>query len=80
MQDIEVRPKISGFITKMLVDEGAFVKKGQVLFTIDDVQYREAVRSAEANVRQLSANINSQVLTVQNKKLLNEKRLLVIMI
>ncbi len=76
MQDIEVRPKISGFITKMLVDEGAFVKKGQVLFTIDDVQYREAVRSAEANVRQLSANINSQVLTVQNKKLLNEKKII----
>lgn len=76
MQDIEVRPKISGFITKMLVDEGAFVRKGQVLFTIDDVQYREAVRSAEANIRQLSASINSQVLTVQNKKLLNSKKII----
>lgn len=76
IQDIEVRPKISGFITKVLVDEGAFVKKGQVLFQIDDVQYREAVRAAEATVQQLTASINSQTLTVENKKVLNSKKII----
>ena len=34
-QDIDIRPQVSGFITKVLVDEGAQVRKGQVLFEID---------------------------------------------
>ena len=36
-QDIEIRPKIAGFITKLCVDEGSVVRAGQVLFVIDDV-------------------------------------------
>ena len=32
-QDVEIRPKISGFITRLCVDEGATVRQGQVLFT-----------------------------------------------
>ncbi len=35
VQDIEVRPQVSGFIVKLCVDEGATVKKGQALFQID---------------------------------------------
>ena len=33
-QDIEIRPNVSGFITKLCVDEGALVRKGQLLFNI----------------------------------------------
>ena len=39
-QDVEIRPMVSGFITKLHVDEGATVRKGQVLFSIDPVQYQ----------------------------------------
>ena len=42
-QDVEIRPMVSGFITKLHVDEGATVRKGQVLFSIDPVQYQAAV-------------------------------------
>ena len=35
--DIAIRPQVSGFITKVHVDEGQHVRKGQVLFTIDQV-------------------------------------------
>ena len=31
LEDIEIRPKVSGFITKLCVDEGDFVRKGQPL-------------------------------------------------
>ena len=34
-QDVEIRPQVSGFITKLCVDEGATVRKGQLLFIID---------------------------------------------
>ena len=37
--DVDVRPLVSGFITKVHVDEGQVVSKGQVLFTLDQVQY-----------------------------------------
>ena len=46
--DIEIRPQISGFITKVCVDEGQRVSKGQTLFIIDQVQLEAAVRSAQA--------------------------------
>ena len=57
MQDIEIRPKVSGYLTKLLVDEGATVRKGQPLFLIDSEQYQAAVNSAKAQVRVCKANI-----------------------
>lgn len=48
--DVEIRPQISGFITKVHVDDGDIVKKGQVLFTIDQVQLQAAVEQAQASV------------------------------
>lgn len=75
-QDIEIRPKVSGFITKLCVDEGDFVRKGQPLFLIDRVQYESAVRSAEANVKVLQANVNTQELTVENKRALRAKEII----
>ena len=38
LQDIEIRPQVSGFIVKLCVDEGATVRKGQALFQIDPTQ------------------------------------------
>ena len=49
-QDIEIRARVSGYITKLCVDEGAVVHKGQPLFLIDAVPYQKAVQAAEAAV------------------------------
>lgn len=76
MQDIEIRPKVSGYLTQLLVDEGATVRKGQPLFKIDDVQYRAAVNQAIASVNVVKANINTQKLTVENKKMLHSKQII----
>ena len=73
-QDIEIRPKISGFITKLCVDEGSTVHKGQALFLIDRVQYEAAVKSADAAVKTAEANVKTQRLTVKNKKDLHAKQ------
>jgi len=39
-QDVEIDAKITGYITKICVTEGAFVKTGQTLFLIDDDDYK----------------------------------------
>lgn len=74
MQDIEIRPKVSGYLTKLLVDEGSTVRKGQALFLIDSEQYQAAVKSAQAQVKVCKANIATQKLTVENnRELFNQK-------
>ena len=72
-QDVEIRPMVSGFITKLHVDEGSVVKKGQVLFTIDQVQYKAAVETAKAAVETAKAALQTQELTTVNNRELNEK-------
>lgn len=76
MQDIEIRPKVAGYLTKLLVDEGSTVRKGQALFLIDSEQYQAAVKSAQAQIRVCQANIATQKLTVENKKLLFDQKII----
>lgn len=68
LQDVEVRPKISGFITNVYVKEGQTVKAGQVMFTIDSETYQAAVRQARAAVGTARAQANTARLTYQNNK------------
>lgn len=75
-QDVEIRPQVSGFITKVCVDEGSMVRKGQVLFVIDPVQYEAAARTAKAAVATAEANVNTQQITVDNKSALNKKNII----
>ena len=75
-QDVEIRPNVGGFITKLCVDEGAVVKKGQTLFVIDPVQYEEAVNVARAAVNVAKANVATAELTAKNKEKLAEKNII----
>ncbi len=54
--DIEIRPQVGGYIEKIFVDEGAFVKKGQPLFKINDQPYQEALNNANASLAVARAN------------------------
>ena len=74
-QDVEIRPNVSGFITKLCVDEGSVVRKGQVLFEIDPVQYQEAVNIAEASVNVAKASVGTARLTAENKRQLFGKNI-----
>lgn len=76
MQDIEIRPKVSGYLTRLMVDEGSMVRKGQTLFLIDSEQYRAAVKAAQAQVRVCKANIATQKLTVENKRMLFKQNII----
>jgi membrane fusion protein (multidrug efflux system) len=74
--DIEVRPLVSGFITQVHVDEGQRVSKGQVLFTLDQVQYQAAVDQAAASVNSARTALESAKLTAANKQALFDKNII----
>lgn len=76
MQDIEIRPKVSGYLVKLLVDEGSTVHKGQPLFLIDSEQYRASVKAAQAQIRVCKANFATQKLTVENKRMLFKQNII----
>lgn len=75
-QDIEIRPKVGGFITKLGVEEGSVVKKGQTLFFIDPVQYEAAVKVARANEKVTRTSMKTSQLTYNNKKELRSKNII----
>ena len=56
-QDIDIYPQVSGTLTKLCVEEGQTVRRGQVLFIIDQVPYLAALRTAEANVEAARAGV-----------------------
>lgn len=68
VQDVEIRPKVSGFITKLCVHEGQAVKKGQLLFVIDNETFQAAVRQARAAVNTAKAQLNTAKLTYSNNE------------
>lgn len=76
IQDVEIRPKVSGFITEVRVKEGQTVGAGQVLFVIDNVTYQAAVRQAKAAVNTASASLNTAKLTYENNKKLFESKII----
>ncbi|MBD5344880.1 MAG: efflux RND transporter periplasmic adaptor subunit [Bacteroides sp.] len=74
--DIAIRPQVTGFITKVHVDEGDYVRKGQVLFTLDQVQFNAAVDQARAQVNSAQAAVSTAQLTADNKKHLLDKNII----
>lgn len=64
-QNIEIRPKVEGFVAQMFVDEGAAVKKGQLLFKINAPQYEQEVRTAVAAIKNAEAEVNTAKMQVE---------------
>ena len=63
MQDIEIRPQVDGYLDKVYVDEGSYVRKGQLLFHINDRPFAEQLNTAKAaltaaKAQMLNAEIN----------------------
>jgi len=72
-QTVEIRSKIAGYIEQIMVDEGAVVRKGQLLFRLNANDVQAMVRSAEAQVKVAEANIFTAQVNVEKTKPLVEK-------
>ncbi|MBC5862806.1 efflux RND transporter periplasmic adaptor subunit [Flavobacterium turcicum] len=58
INSVELRPQISGYIQKIFVDEGDFVTKGQILFSIESSSYSEIYKSASAKLASAKIELN----------------------
>ena len=54
---VELVARVAGEMLEQQFTEGDFVKKGQVLYRLDDVRYRAAVQGAEANIKRCEASL-----------------------
>ena len=76
IQDVQIRPKVSGFITKVCVQEGQAVSAGQLLFVIDNETYQAQLRQAKASVNTAQAQLATSKLTYENSKKLFESNVI----
>ena len=54
--NVEIRPQVSGYLDKILVEEGAYVSQGQPLLKINDRPYDAQVHNSTANIEAAKAN------------------------
>ena len=73
VQTVEIRPQVSGMITEILIEEGESVRKGQVLFVIDQTPYKAAYEIAVANVKSAEAALSTAQLILESNKNLYEQ-------
>lgn len=67
-QDIVIYPQVSGTITSVCVKEGQKVRRGELLFVIDQVPYQAALRTAKANVHVAKAHLETARLDYDSKQ------------
>lgn len=66
VKNIEIRSMIGGYLAKVHVDESAKVTEGQLLFSINNVSYKEAVTKTTALLKVARAEANNAELELQN--------------
>ena len=76
VQDVQISPKVQGFITQINVKEGQSVGAGQVLFVVDNVTYQAQVRQAQASVNTAQASCNTAKLSYENAQKLFESKVI----
>ncbi|MFI3299310.1 MAG: efflux RND transporter periplasmic adaptor subunit [Rikenellaceae bacterium] len=73
---VDIRPQVSGVITKIAIEEGADVKKGQTLFIIDQVPYQAALDVATANVNSAASMVATAKLNAESGKSLYDEQVI----
>lgn len=76
VQNVELRARVQGFLERIFVDEGQKVKKGQLLFKINDEEYKAEVAKATANYESAIAVAKASELEVARLKIMVEKNVI----
>ena len=76
VQDVQISPKVQGFIIQINVKEGQTVGAGQVLFVLDNATYQAQVRQMEAAVNTAQAACNTSKLSYENSQKLYENKVI----
>jgi RND family efflux transporter, MFP subunit len=76
VQDVQISPKVGGFITQINVKEGQTVSAGQTLFVIDNATYQAQVRQMQAAVNTAQASCNTAKLSFENSQKLYDSKVI----
>lgn len=76
IQNVEIRARVQGFLEKVYVDEGQEVKKGQLLFKINDEEYKAELAAAKAKLKSAIAEAKAVELEVDRLRVLVEKNVI----
>ncbi|MBA4299881.1 MAG: efflux transporter periplasmic adaptor subunit [Cyclobacterium sp.] len=76
IQFVEVRSKVAGFVDRIFVDEGQYVKKGQTLFQLSSTEYSEMVNSARANLAGAKAEQSASKVEIERLEILVNKKII----
>ncbi|WP_080779850.1 efflux RND transporter periplasmic adaptor subunit [Chryseobacterium phocaeense] len=68
VSNVEIRPQVTGYLSKIFVDEGDYVNAGQALFKIEDQIFREQMKSAQASLITAQANLSTAKIDLDRKK------------
>jgi len=72
--EVAVVPQVSGEILEVAFQNGQHVKAGDVLYRIDPVKYKAAVKNAESKLTECRANVKYAELSYERHKSLLETR------
>ncbi len=75
IQNVEIRARVAGYLEKIFVDEGAQVKEGQILFSINNREYVEELAKAKALYKSAVADVDAAELEYKNVLQLAEKKI-----
>ncbi len=77
VKNVEIRARVKGFLEAIYVDEGKVVKKGQLLFKINDDEYKTLFSKAHAALQNAEAAARATQLEVERVQLLVDKHVVV---
>lgn len=66
VQNVEIRARVTGYLEKNWIDEGAQVHKGQLLFTINSQEYQQEFAKAKAQYKSAVADVKAAELELKN--------------
>lgn len=75
-QDIRIVPKVEGYLKDIHIKEGDKVKKGQLLFVIDQTEFRGAVMQAKALVSQSESLLAKAKQDLEGKQMLRDRNVI----
>lgn len=75
LQNVEIRARVSGYLEKIYVDEGAYVTQNQLLFSINNKEYVEELAKAKALYKSAVADMNGAELELKSVSQLADKKI-----
>ncbi len=76
VKNIEIRSRVRGFLEKIYIDEGGPVRKGQLLFKLNDQEFKVNLTKAKAALSNAMADAKATSLEVDRVKMLVDKKVI----